>query len=79
MELLRDEARRGMAVVVTLHELSLASRFCDEIVVMSKGRVLSRGTPEAALSDENLAQAFGVRPLRLSDGEPFPVIPWQRI
>jgi len=79
MELLRGEARRGKAVVVTLHELSLASRFCDEIVVLSKGRVLSRGTPAAALSDENLAQAFGIRPLKPSDGEPFPVIPWQRI
>jgi len=79
MELLRDEARRGIAVVVTLHELSLASRFCDEIVVLSKGRILSRGAPGVALSDENLAQAFGVRPLKLSDREPFPVIPWQRI
>lgn len=79
MELLRDEARRGRAVVVTLHELSLASRYCDEIFVLAKGRILARGTPQLALSDENLAAAFGIRPLRPSDGEPFPIIPWEAI
>ena len=79
MELLRDESRRGVAVIVTLHELSLASRFCDEILVLRKGRILARGAPKEALSDENLAVAFGIRPLKPSDGEPFPVIPWQRV
>ncbi len=79
MELLRDEARRGTAVIVTLHELSLASRFCDELLVVAKGRILAHGTPQTALSDENLAAAFGVRPLRPTEGETFPVIPWERI
>ncbi len=79
MELLRDEARRGMAVVVTLHELALASRFCDEIIVLAKGQILARGAAQVALSDANLAEAFGIRPLKPSDGEPFPLIPWERI
>jgi iron complex transport system ATP-binding protein len=79
MELLRDEARRGTAVVVTLHDLPLAARFCDELLIVNKGRILARGAPQAVLSDDNLAAAFGVRPLRPSDGEPFPIIPWERI
>ena len=79
MELLRDEARRGRTVVVTLHELALASRFCDEIVVLAEGRVLADGNPLVALSDAHLATAFGIRPLKPSDNEPFPIIPWQRI
>jgi iron complex transport system ATP-binding protein len=79
MELLRDEARRGRAVIVTLHELALASRFCDEIFVLAGGRVLASGNPQTALSDAHLATAFGIRPLKPSDNEPFPIIPWQRI
>jgi iron complex transport system ATP-binding protein len=79
MELLREEARRGAAVVVTLHELSLAQRFCDEVLVLKNGSVLARGVPEEALSDEYLAAAFGVRALKPSADQSFPIIPWQRV
>lgn len=79
MELLRDEAARGVAVVVTLHELSLASRFCDDIIVLAGGRVAADGPPEQALSDDTLAGAFGIRALKSGMDTPFPVIPWQRL
>ena len=39
LELLRAEAERGAAVVVTLHDLTLAARACDRLVVMHQGRV----------------------------------------
>lgn len=79
MELLRDEAARGAAILVTLHELSLASRFCDDILLLKDGRVLSSGPPDTALRDDYLAAAFGIRPLRASDSVPLPIIPWQRL
>ena len=79
MELLREEARRDVAVVVTLHDLSLASRFCDDVLILAQGRILAGGNPETALSDENLAAAFAIRPLKLGEGDKMPVIPWQRI
>jgi len=34
MELLREEAARGTAVAVTLHDLALAARYCDEVLVL---------------------------------------------
>ena len=69
MELLREEARRGAAVAVTLHDLPLAARHCDEIVVLHEGRVAADGAPAAALSDEALARVFGIAALRLRDSE----------
>jgi iron complex transport system ATP-binding protein len=69
MELLREEARRGAAVAVTLHDLPLAARHCDEIVVLHQGRLAANGTPAAALSDEALAQVFGIAALRVKDPE----------
>jgi iron complex transport system ATP-binding protein len=77
MALLRDEARRGAGVVAVLHDLTLASRFCDRLIVLADGRIVADGPPAAALTDAALAQAFGVEALRGErDGEPF-VVPWR--
>ncbi|MGA7673449.1 MAG: ABC transporter ATP-binding protein [Rhizomicrobium sp.] len=67
MELLREEARRGAAVAVTLHDLPLAARHCDEIIVLHQGRLAADGPPAAALSDEALARVFGIAALRVRD------------
>lgn len=75
MELLRAEAARGVAAAITLHDLSLASRFCDEIVVLRNGHVAGQGAPGEVLSDAALAQVFGIAAKRL-DGN---VVPWSRV
>jgi iron complex transport system ATP-binding protein len=67
MELLREEARRGTAVAVTLHDLSLAARHCDDILVLHEGGLAAQGAPNAALSDAALARVFGIAALRLPD------------
>jgi len=68
MALLRDEAARGTAVVVTLHDLALASRHCDTILVLHRGRVAGH-----ELSDETLSKVFGIAARRI-DGA---AIPWR--
>jgi iron complex transport system ATP-binding protein len=65
MELLRAEARRGTAVIVTLHDLALAARYCDDVVVMQAGQVATQGAPDLALSDEILARVFGIGAVRV--------------
>ena len=60
LELLRAEAARGAAVVITLHNLSLAARFCDRLVVLSDGRVAADGAPAEALSPDILHSVFGL-------------------
>jgi len=58
LERLRDEAGEGRAVLVTLHDLTLAARTCDRLIVLSGGRILANAPPAAALSPEILAGAF---------------------
>ena len=61
MELLRTEAEdRQVAVVVALHDVSLAGRYCDRLVLMSEGRVAAEGTPAEVLTPTNLRASFGV-------------------
>jgi iron complex transport system ATP-binding protein len=81
MELLRQEAQRGVAVVVTLHDLALASRFCDALLVLKSGRATAQGAPDAALSDATLAETFAISAVRMAapDGARGPIVPWQRL
>ena len=61
METLREEvAIRQVAVVVALHDVSLASRYCDRLSLMYDGRVTAEGSPVEVLTQENLRSAFGV-------------------
>lgn len=46
--------------VVAIHHLDLAYRFCDEIVLLDKGKILASGETQAVLNAENLAKAFGI-------------------
>jgi iron complex transport system ATP-binding protein len=60
LDILRAEARRGTAVVATLHDLTLAARFCDRLVALRAGRVAFEGAPKAVLSPEGLRAVFGL-------------------
>ena len=79
MALLRAIARDGTGVVAVLHDLTLAARFCDRIVVLADGRLIADGSPEEALSDVLLARAFGVTAERgwACDGTRY-ILPWVR-
>ena len=60
LALMRAEARGGAAVVLTLHDLNLAARSCDRLVVLDQGRLAADGPPREALSDAVLAEVFGL-------------------
>ena len=60
MEVLRGRAARGAAVIVTLHDLTLAARACDRVAVMSGGRLAAVGSAAEALSPEVLADVFAL-------------------
>jgi iron complex transport system ATP-binding protein len=53
-------AAAGRTVVVALHDLSLAARFCHAVALVHEGRTLAAGTPPEVLSPEHLAAAYGI-------------------
>ncbi|HWM47743.1 MAG TPA: ABC transporter ATP-binding protein [Xanthobacteraceae bacterium] len=69
MDLLRQAARAGGAVLAVVHDLALATRFCDRVLVMDKGRLMFDGPPEQALSPERIAAVFGVDAVMVDTGE----------
>tara|TARA_Y100000588_G_scaffold386362_1_gene481767 strand:- start:1575 stop:2879 length:1305 start_codon:yes stop_codon:yes gene_type:complete len=70
MDLINDEvAKRNSGAIVILHDLSLAARFCDRILLMQNGELTAKGTPWEVLTPENLRAAFNIEGLV----EPDPV------
>jgi iron complex transport system ATP-binding protein len=60
LDVLRNRARAGATVVAVMHDLALAARFGDEIVLLNGGRLQARGRPADVLTPSRLAQSFGI-------------------
>lgn len=71
--LFRRMADDGVGVVVTLHDLSMALRMSDRVVVLADGGVLADEPPATALSPDVLKRAYGVEAI-LSQGPGGPLI-----
>ena len=70
MDIVREEADgRKAGVIVIMHDLSLAARFCDRLLVLYRGHKIAEGTPWEVLTPENLRTAFNIEGLV----EPDPV------
>lgn len=76
MALLHAQARPGRIVVLVLHDLTLASRFCDRLLLLDRGRSVGFGPPLEVLSPESLRAVYGIEALiGRHRGEPY-VLPW---
>jgi iron complex transport system ATP-binding protein len=73
LQVFRDLAGEGHGVVVSIHDLGLAARFCTRLVLMAQGRVVADGAPAAVLTPERLAEVFGIR-AHLAEVEGRPVV-----
>lgn len=67
MEILKNLSKNDNGVMVVMHDLSLALRYCDRLILLNNGQLIEQGAPEIVLNDENLADVFGIRAKRWSD------------
>ena len=54
--------------LVAIHDLNLAARYCDELLVVKAGRVVAHDTPHAVLKPDLLEEVYGIRARVLDDG-----------
>jgi len=79
MDLFLQQARQGRSVVLVLHDLTLAARYCDRVVVLDEGRVAAAGKPEEVLDESLLASVYRVEGLRADASEHALILPWKRL
>jgi len=60
MAVLQNYSREGKGVIVAIHDLSLAARFCDRLCLLDKGEMIAIGTPKEVLTEALLSTAYGV-------------------
>ncbi|SMC80215.1 heme ABC transporter ATP-binding protein [Rhizobium sp. RU36D] len=61
LDIARDFARGGGAVLAVLHDLNLAAEFADHLVIMHRGKIIAAGSPEDTLTDETVSNVYGIR------------------
>lgn len=60
LDILALVRRLSTTCVMALHDLNLAAMFCDQLVLLKAGRVVSAGTPESVLTCERIRDVYGV-------------------
>jgi iron complex transport system ATP-binding protein len=73
---LRNAADRGVLVLVVTHDLGLAARFADTVIVLSNGRLAAQGKPDEALSDQIMADVFRISAYRADYRDESVILPW---
>lgn len=79
MAMFEGMAANGAAVIVVLHDLTLAARHCSRLALLGAGRLVANGDAQTVLSTEHLRDCFGIRALSGKSPEGRFVIPVARI
>jgi iron complex transport system ATP-binding protein len=79
MKSLRAVADKGTLVIVVTHDLGLAARFADTVLVLSEGRLVAQGTAAEALSEKIVGDVFRVSAYRAEYQREAVIVPWAEI
>ncbi len=69
LQAVRRLAARGVAVLTVLHDLNLAARYCDRLLLLGAGRIQALGTPQQVLQPASIEAVFGLEVLVQSHPE----------
>jgi iron complex transport system ATP-binding protein len=76
---LRNAADGGMLVLVVTHDLGLAARFADMVLVLANGRLVAQGPPTEALSENVMMNVFRISAYRAEHLREAVIVPWAGI
>ena len=74
-DLITDLSRKkGITIICAIHDLHLAARFSDRIVMLKQGRIFAQGPPRAVMTADNLKAVYGIEAHIYDDGGNFHVV-----
>ena len=66
---------KQLAIISTMHDLTVAGKYPDSLLLLKNGKVAAIGSPTQVLTEENIAQNYGARVKILNENGHFVVIP----
>jgi iron complex transport system ATP-binding protein len=79
MELLRELATAGKTIVVVTHDLTLAARFCDWLILLAQGQLIANGRVDDVLTEDQVSSAYHVDVVRAQHGSESYILPVRRL
>jgi len=74
MQIIRSVVnQKGIGALMAMHDLNLAARYCDRVVVLHRGRIAGQGVPSAILTEELIRDVYGVS-ARVGREDGYPLI-----
>ena len=77
MQLLREYSQKDRAVMVVMHDLTLAARYCHRLALMHQGKLVAVGLARDVLKPDHVAKVYNID-ARYGSGDDFYVIPWRQ-
>ncbi|HOM01469.1 MAG TPA: heme ABC transporter ATP-binding protein [Acetivibrio sp.] len=62
LELAGKMAQEGKTIIAVLHDLNLASMYCDHLIMLKDGTIVAQGEPQKVLTEEIVKKVYGVKP-----------------
>jgi iron complex transport system ATP-binding protein len=78
MDVLNARAQAGIGVIVVLHDLTLAARFCNRLVLLDQGRVVADAAPVEVLTSDNLRRVYSIEAYQALIDQGMLVVPLAR-
>jgi ABC-type cobalamin/Fe3+-siderophores transport system ATPase subunit len=78
MEILHEHAMKGGTVVVVLHDINMAARFCDRLVLLNEGTVAGSGSLTDLTRNGLLENVYKIRLKSFCEDSFFALVPWER-
>lgn len=71
----RLSVEKGILVIMICHDINIAAKYSDRIILLDEGRIFSTGTPEEVITEDNLRRVYGVTSRIIDDdGRPHVVL-----
>jgi len=78
-ELLKEISRSNVTVLATFHDLNIASRFCNKLILLKDGKVISIGEPSKILTPDLIREVYDVKAKVIKEGDKLIIIPEKSI
>ena len=57
----RLNEEKKTTIIIAIHDINLASRYSDEIIILNMGKVIDNGIPEKVITKENMEKVYGIK------------------